>query len=67
MPNFSATLGSKISQNPVFGHFLKKFPLVVQFIKSPRYAGVILCFCTGSYAAAAAAAATAGRRFLFTR
>ena len=37
-------------------------------IMSPRYTGVTLCFCTGSYAATADAAdATAGRRFLLTR
>ena len=36
--------------------------LYYTFIKSPQYTGVTLCFCTGSYAAAAA-----GHRFLFTR
>ena len=39
--------------------------LVTEYLLShPSILGVTLCFCTGSYAAAAAAA---GRRFLFTR
>ena len=40
-----------------------------QSLSHPSILGVTLCFCTGSYAAAAGAgsAAAAGRRFLFTR
>ena len=38
------------------------FSQLLLIIKSPQYTGVILCFCTSSYAAAAA-----GRRLLFTR
>ena len=35
----------------------------IAYLSHPSILGVTLCFCTGSYAAAAAA----GRRFLFTR
>ena len=41
----------------------------ITLLSHPSILGVTLCFCTGSYAAAAVAgaAAAAGRRFLSTR
>ena len=47
--------------------FWIKFQDCLYLLSHPGIPGVTLCFCTGSYAATATAAAAAGRRFLSSR